>query len=101
MDNQIDLVIQPIQAPNQTLYRKLAHAPSNKRRYVRLLQTKHRSSLGLRQLASLDDLADFANELCLEKLFFRIGKAKIGKDIATAEGHLVVLAHLLPPKFAR
>jgi hypothetical protein len=50
-NNQIDLVIQPIQAANQaanqTLDRKLSYWSSNKCRYIRLLQPEQCGGLGL------------------------------------------------------
>jgi hypothetical protein len=86
-------LVQSIQASNQTLDRKFANATGDKRGNIRLLQPKHISSLGLGKLPTFDDPADFANKLGLEKLFFRVGKTKIGKDVAAACGHFFVVAH--------
>jgi len=36
------------------------------------------------------DGANFAEKLGLEQLFFRIGKAEVGKHIAAARGYLFV-----------
>lgn len=80
-NNQINLVIQPIQAANQALDRKLAHAAINKLGHVRLLQSEQGGGLGLGQLAAFDDLVDFTNEFGLEKLLLRIGEPENGKDI--------------------
>ena len=96
----VDVVVQSIQASNQTIDREFADATGDKRENVRLLEPKHDSSLGLRKLPAFDDPANFANELGLEKLFFRIGKTRIGKAIAAARIHLFIAAHLVPRRLA-
>ena len=60
---------------------------------VRLLETKHGRSLGLSKLPAFDNCTDLANKLGLEKLFFRVAKTKVGKNIAAARGHFFGGAH--------
>src|SRR4051794_15845441 len=91
----LPFVIQPIQASDQTIDREFSDAASNERRNIRLLEPEHGCGLGPGKLPTLDDPADFANELGLEKLFFRIGKTKVGKDIPAPRDRLFVVAHRL------
>jgi hypothetical protein len=89
--NDIYLVVQSVQAANQTIDREFADATGDKRRNIRLLETEHGSRLGLGKLPAFENSADFANKLGLEKLSFRIGKPKVGKDIAAARGYFLGL----------
>jgi hypothetical protein len=95
--NEVYLVVQSIQASNQSIDRKFADAASDKRGNIRLLQSEHDGSLGLGKLPTFDDSAELANQLGLEKLFFRVGTAKVGEDVAAACTHFLVVAHSLPP----
>jgi hypothetical protein len=95
--NEVYLVVQSIEASNQSIDRKFADATGDKRGNIRLLQPKHDGSLGLGKLPTFDDSPEFVNKLGLEKLFFRIGKTKVGEDVAAACGHFLVGAHLSSP----
>ena len=64
--NDVDLVVQPMQAPHQTIDREFSDAAGDKRGNIRLLETEHDRSFGLGQLSALENAADFANELGLE-----------------------------------
>jgi hypothetical protein len=86
-----------IQASNQSIDREFADATGGKRGNIRLLQPKHDGSLGLGKLPTFDDSPEFVNKLGLEKLFFRIGKTKVGEDVAAACGCFPIVAHLSPP----
>jgi hypothetical protein len=55
------------------------------------------AALGLGKLPAPDDSTVFANKLGLEKLFFRVAKTKVGKNIAAARGHFFRLAHFFLP----
>src|SRR5271169_1745034 len=57
--DEVYLVVQSIQASNQTLDRKLANPTGDKRGNIRLLQPECVSSLGLGKLPTFDDPANF------------------------------------------
>src|SRR5665213_1067694 len=77
-DNQVDLAVQAVEATNQSINREFADPAGDNGRYVGLLEAKHDGGLG--QSATFDNRHDFANELGLGKLLFRLGQAKVGKD---------------------
>src|SRR6267378_7493729 len=79
--NDIHLVVHSIQAPNQTIDRELSNAAGDERRNVRLLEAEHGGSLGLGKLPAFYNSTNLANELGLEKLFLRIVKTEVGKNI--------------------
>jgi hypothetical protein len=95
--NDIHPVVHSVQAPNQTIDRELSNAAGDERRDVRLLETEHGGSLGLGKLPAFDNSTDLANELGLEKLFLRIVKTEIGKNIAAARDCLFRAAHFFTP----
>jgi len=53
--DEVDLVVQPIQASDQTIDRELSDATGDKRRHIRLLQSKFGGSLGLGQLPAFEN----------------------------------------------
>ena len=80
----VHLVIQPIEAANQAVQRELSDTAGNNGRHVGLLEAKQDRRLGLGELAAFDDRTNFPDQLCLEQLFFGIGKAKVSENIAAA-----------------
>ncbi len=66
-------------------------------RHVRLLEAQQFSRFGLGQPATLDDVANFADQLRLQFLFLRIIEAEVGKDIPAAALHRHFARHVLIP----
>jgi hypothetical protein len=95
--NDIYLVVQPVQAPHQSIDREFTNATGDQRGNVRLLEAEQDRSPCLGKLPAFENTADFANELGLEKLFFRIGKPEIGKNITAARGYFFGVAHFVRP----
>jgi hypothetical protein len=95
--NDIYLVVQSVQAAHQTIDREFADAAGDKRGNIRLLESEHDGSPGLGKLPAFEDSTDFANKLGLEKLFFRIGKPEVGKNITAARGYFFGVAHFVRP----
>jgi hypothetical protein len=78
--DEVYLVVQSIQASNQSIDGEFADAAGDKRGNIRLLQRAWQQPWS--ELPTLDDATAFANQPGLEKFFLRIGKTKVCEDVA-------------------
>ena len=79
-----DIPIEAAHAAQQAFERELVYPAGDQGGYIRLLQSEQVSGLGLGQLAALEDVADFTDELRFQQLFLGPLETEVGENVAAA-----------------
>lgn len=81
-DFDVDVLAEVVEEAKETLEREAAEIAAEKERDLGLGDFEDFGDAGLGELALLDDFGNFPSKLSFGEGFFRIGKAKVSKDIA-------------------
>ena len=80
----LDRTAEKIQEAEESFERVAGGSPAHQGRNLGLIESQNFRRPYLRQLPFRDRLADLLNESRFGEQYIRLGKAKVGKDVATA-----------------
>src|SRR6266567_1519268 len=94
--DDLDIMIERHQEPQQALHRKLPEFAAQHFGNVRLRDAEQLAGLDLFQLPILEDGVDFVDELRLDQMLLGVRQAEVFEDIAAA-GFILLLSHYSVP----